>query len=148
MAQIIGDKLLMFHVSTVDANSVANADNGADLDLAAFPAMNISSMAAENNGSGLVYIYFSGGTKYEPGSLIGNDHDGQLIEGMEQAFARITCTSGKEAAVMADLWTLMNSVTAGPVMLFDAVNGSYPVENITGIHVRRHVTTITATSDS
>ena len=44
MAQIIGDKLLMFHVSTVDSNSVANADNGADLDLAAFPAMNISSM--------------------------------------------------------------------------------------------------------
>lgn len=144
MAQIFGDKLLMFHVSTVDANSVANADNGADLDLAAFPAKNITSMAAENNGSGLVYVYFKNGTKHEDGVAVG----GSVIESMEQAFVRITCTSGKEAAVIEDLWVKMNSVTAGPVLKFDAVNSVYPIENVTGLQVRRHTTSITVTSDS
>ena len=106
-------------------------------------------MAAENNGSGLVYIYFAKGTKYEAGSLIGNDHDGQLIEGMEQAFVRLTCTSGKEAAVIEDLWVAMNSVSAGPVIKFDFVTSGYsqPVDSVTGAQVRRHVTTVTATSD-
>tara|TARA_R100000234_G_C4962065_1_gene162212 strand:+ start:37 stop:471 length:435 start_codon:yes stop_codon:yes gene_type:complete len=144
MAQIFGDKLLMFHVSTVDANSVANADNGADLDLAAFPAKNITSMAAENNGSGLVYVYFKNGTKHEDGVAVG----GSVIESMEQAFVRITCTSGKEAAVMEDLWVAMNSVSAGPVLKFDAVNSVYPIENVTGLQVRRHTTSITVASDS
>ena len=143
MAQIFGDKLLMFHVSTVDANSVANADNGADLDLAAFPAKNITSMAAENNGSGLVYVYFKNGTKHEDGVAVG----GSVIESMEQAFVRITCTSGKEAAVIEDLWVAMNSVSAGPVLKFDAVNSVYPIENVTGLQVRRHVTSATVTSD-
>ena len=149
MAQIFGDKLLMFHVSAVDSNSVTSADDGTNVDLAAFPAKNISSIAAESNGSGLVYIYFAKGTKYEAGSLIGNDHDGQLIEGMEQAFVRLTCTSGKEAAVIEDLWVAMNSVSAGPVIKFDFVTSGYsqPVDGVTGAQVRRHVTTVTATSD-
>tara|TARA_R100000995_G_C3393593_1_gene81618 strand:+ start:57 stop:491 length:435 start_codon:yes stop_codon:yes gene_type:complete len=144
MAQIFGDKLLMFHISTVDANSVTNADDGANIDLAAFPAKNISSIAAENNGSGLVYIYFKNGTKYEDGVAVG----GSVIESMEQAFVRITCTSGKEAAVIEDLWTAMNSVSAGPVLKFDVVNSTYPIDNVTGIQVRRHVTSITVASDS
>ena len=144
MAQIYGDKLLMFHVSTVDANTVAKSDNGADLDLAAFPAKNITSMAAENNGSGLVYVYFKNGTKHEDGVAVG----GSVIESMEQAFVRITCTSGKEAAVIEDLWVKMNSVTAGPVLKFDAVNSVYPIENVTGLQVRRHTTSITVASDS
>ena len=144
MAQIFGDKLLMFHVSAVDSNSVANADDGTNLDLAAFPAKNISSIAAENNGSGLVYVYFKNGTRYEDGVAVG----GSVIESMEQAFVRITCTSGKEAAVIEDLWVAMNSVSAGPVLKFDAIAGTYPVENITGLQIRRHVTCVTVTSDS
>tara|TARA_R100001198_G_C5073353_1_gene118419 strand:+ start:24 stop:494 length:471 start_codon:yes stop_codon:yes gene_type:complete len=156
MAQIFGDKLLMFHVSTVDSNSVTNADDGTNIDLAAFPAKNISSIAAENNGSGLVYIYFTGGTKYEPGMMAATteqDSDDttamvNIFESMEQAFVRVTCTSGKEAAVIEDLWVAMNSVSAGPVLKFDAVNSVYPIENITGLQVRRHVTTHTIASDS
>ncbi len=155
MAQIFGDKLLMFHVSTVDSNSVTNADDGTNIDLAAFPAKNITSIAAENNGSGLVYIYFSGGTKYEPGMMAATteqDSDDtsamvNIFESMEQAFVRITCTSGTEASVIEDLWSKMNSITAGPVLKFDAVNSSYPIENVTGIQVRRHVTSATVTSD-
>ena len=144
MAQIFGDKLLMFHVSAVDSDSVANADDGANLDLAAFPAKNISSIAAENNGSGLVYIYFQSGTKFEQG------FGGSATEIMEQAFVRLTCTSGKEAAVVEDLWASMNSVSAGPVIKFDFVTSGYsqPVDNVTGAQVRRHITTHTIGSDS
>ena len=155
MAQIFGDKLLMFHVSAVDSNSVTSADDGTNIDLAAFPAKNISSIAAENNGSGLVYIYFAKGTKYEPGMMAATteqDSDDttamvNIFESLEQAFVRLTCTSGKEAAVIEDLWISMNSVSAGPVLKFDAVNGVYPIENVTGLQVRRHVTTATVTSD-
>jgi len=144
MAQIFGDKLLMFHVSAVDSDSVANADDGTNLDLAAFPAKNISSIAAENNGSGLVYIYFQSGTKFEQG------FGGSATEIMEQAFVRLTCTSGKEAAVVEDLWASMNSVSAGPVIKFDFVTSGYsqPVDNVTAAQVRRHITTHTIASDS
>ena len=144
MAQIFGDKLFMFHVSAVDSDSVANADDGTNLDLAAFPAKNISSIAAENNGSGLVYIYFQSGTKFEQG------FGGSATEIMEQAFVRLTCTSGKEAAVVEDLWASMNSVSAGPVIKFDFVTSGYsqPVDNVTAAQVRRHITTHTIASDS
>tara|TARA_E500000305_G_C3851434_1_gene156308 strand:+ start:58 stop:492 length:435 start_codon:yes stop_codon:yes gene_type:complete len=144
MAQIFGDKLLMFHIAAVDANSVTNADDGANIDLAAFPAKNISSIAAENNGSGLVYIYFQSGTKFEQG------FGGSATEIMEQAFVRLTCTSGKEAAVVEDLWASMNSVSAGPVIKFDFVTSGYsqPVDSVTGAQVRRHVTTHTIGSDA
>ena len=157
MAQIFGDKLLMFHVSAVDSNSVTSADDGTNVDLAAFPAKNISSIAAENNGSGLVYIYFAKGTKYEAGMMAATteqDSDDttamvNIFESLEQAFVRITCTSGKEAAVIEDLWVAMNSVSAGPVIKFDFVTSGYsqPVDSVTGAQVRRHVTTVTATSD-
>ena len=49
---------------------------------------------------------------------------------------------------MEDLWSAMNSVSSSSVLKFDAVAGKYPVENVTGISVRRTVTTITAASDS
>ena len=144
MAQIFGDKLLMFHVSAVDSDSVANADDGVNLDLAAFPAKNISSIAAENNGSGLIYIYFQDGTKFEEG------FGGSATEIMEQAFVRLTCTSGKEAAVIESLWVAMNSVSAGPVIKFDFVTSGYsqPVDGVTAAQVRRHVTTHTIGSDA
>jgi len=144
MAQIIGDKLLMFHAAVVDANSVANADDGTDLDLAAFPATNVTAIAAENNGNGLVYIYFKNGTKYEDGVAVG----GTVIESMEQAFVRLTCTSGKEASVIEDLWILLNSVSASPVIKFDVVNSVFPIENVSGVQIRRHITTNTVASDA
>ena len=143
MAQIFGDKLLMFHVSAVDANTVTSADNGTDIDLAAFPAKNISSIVAVNDG---IHISFLGGTKYE--SALTGTPGSNAVEGIEQAIAIVSCTDGKEAAVMEDLWVAMNSVSAGPVLKFDAVNGVYPIENISGVSVRRTITTVTASSDS
>ena len=45
------NKMMVFHASAVDSNSVTSADDGANLDLAAFDANNITAVAAENNGS-------------------------------------------------------------------------------------------------
>tara|TARA_R100001440_G_C2458107_1_gene109409 strand:+ start:117 stop:557 length:441 start_codon:yes stop_codon:yes gene_type:complete len=143
-------KMLIFHASAVDSNSVANADDGANLDLAAFDPANITSIAAENNGSGLIYIYFKDSNKYEPGTTFGTTSAGTAGEMLEQAFVRLTCTSGKEIDVVKDLTALACSVASyeNPVVVFDAVNSVYPINHITAIQIRRHVTTATTASDS
>tara|TARA_A100001201_G_scaffold130191_1_gene115867 strand:+ start:85 stop:501 length:417 start_codon:yes stop_codon:yes gene_type:complete len=137
------EKMFIFHASTVDANSVANADNGADLDLAAFNPANITAMAAENNGSGLIYVYFANSNKFEGGPV------GSATELLEQAFVRLTCTSGKEVDVIKDLTALASSTASyeNPAVVFDAVNSVYPINHITGIQIRRHTTTATVSSD-
>ena len=135
--------MLVFHAGAVDSDSVANADDGTNLDLAAFDANNITALAAENNGNGLVYVYFANSNKFEAGPV------GSATELLEQAFVRLTCTSGKEADVVKDFLALVsaNQVHTSPVPVFDAVNGSYPISHITGLQIRRHVTTATVTSD-
>ena len=138
------NKMLVFHAGTVDNNSVTSVDDGASLDLAAFDANNITSVAAENNGSGLVYVYFANSNRYEGGPV------GSATELLEQAFVRLTCTSGKEIDVVKDFLSLVASsqVNTTAVPVFDAINGVYPINNITGLQIRRHVTTVTVTSDS
>ena len=138
------NKMLIFHASAVDANSVTSADDGANLDLAAFDPANITSIAAENNGSGLVYVYFANSNRFEGGPV------GSATELLEQAFVRLTCTSGKEIDVVKDL-TALSCGTASyenPVVVFDAVNSVYPINHITGMQIRRHNTTVTVASDS
>ena len=136
--------MMVFHAGAVDSNSVTSADDGANLDLAAFDANNITSVAAENNGSGLVYIYFANSNRFEGGPV------GSATELLEQAFVRLTCTSGKEADVVKDFLALATAtqVHSSPVPVFDAVNGSYPISHITGMQIRRHNTTVTVASDS
>ena len=136
-------KMLIFHAAAVDSNSVTSADDGANLDLAAFDPANITSIAAENNGSGLVYVYFANSNRFEGGPV------GSATELLEQAFVRLTCTSGKEIDVVKDL-TALSCGTASyenPVVVFDAINSVYPINHITGIQIRRHATTVTVTSD-
>ena len=136
--------MLIFHASAVDANSVTSADDGANLDLAAFDPANITSIAAENNGSGLVYVYFANSNRFEGGPV------GSATELLEQAFVRLTCTSGKEIDVVKDL-TALSCGTASyenPVVVFDAINSVYPINHITGMQIRRHNTTVTVASDS
>ena len=62
----------------------------------------------------------------------------------------LTCTSGKEADVVKDFLALAtgNQVNTAPVPVFDAVNNTFPIANITGIQIRRHTTTATVTSDA
>ena len=142
--------MLVFHAAAVDSNSVTSADDGANLDLAAFDANNITTLAAENNGNGLVYIYFKNSNRYEGGTPFGTTSAGVVGEIFEQAFVRLTCTSGKEVDVVKDFLALVASaqVNTTAVPVFDAVNGVYPINNITGIQIRRHVTTATTASDS
>ena len=137
-------KMLIFHAAAVDSNSVTSADDGANLDLAAFDPANITSIAAENNGSGLVYVYFANSNRFEGGPV------GSATELLEQAFVRLTCTSGKEIDVVKDLTTLACATASyeNPVVLFDAINSVYPINHITGIQIRRHNTTVTVASDS
>ena len=135
--------MLIFHAAAVDSNSVTSADDGANVDLAAFAPANITSIAAENNGSGLVYVYFANSNRFEGGPV------GSATELLEQAFVRLTCTSGKEIDVVKDL-TALSCGTASyenPVVVFDAINSVYPINHITGIQIRRHATTVTVTSD-
>ena len=137
-------KMLIFHPAAVDSNSVTSADDGANLDLAAFDPANITSIAAENNGSGLVYVYFANSNRFEGGPV------GSATELLEQAFVRLTCTSGKEIDVVKDL-TALSCGTASyenPVVVFDAINSVYPINHITGMQIRRHNTTVTVASDS
>tara|TARA_A100001515_G_C4439459_1_gene166453 strand:- start:42 stop:461 length:420 start_codon:yes stop_codon:yes gene_type:complete len=136
-------KMLIFHASAVDADSVTSADDGANLDLAAFDPANITSIAAENNGSGLIYIYFANSNRFEGGPV------GSATELLEQAFVRLTCTSGKEIDVVKDLTALACSTASyeNPVVVFDAINSVYPINHITGIQIRRHATTVTVASD-
>ena len=138
------NKMLIFHASAVDANSVTSADDGANLDLAAFDPANITSIAAENNGAGLVYVYFANSNRFEGGPV------GSATELLEQAFVRLTCTSGKEIDVVKDLTALACSTASyeNPVVVFDAINSIYPINHITAIQIRRHNTTVTVASDS
>ena len=138
------NKMMVFHASAVDSNSVTSADDGANLDLAAFDANNITAVAAENNGSGLVYIYFANSNRFEGGPV------GSATELLEQAFVRLTCTSGKEIDVVKDLLALATAtqINTSQVPVFDAINGVYPINNITGLQIRRHNTTVTVASDS
>ena len=138
------NKMMVFHASAVDSNSVTSADDGANLDLAAFDANNITAVAAENNGSGLVYIYFANSNRFEGGPV------GSATELLEQAFVRLTCTSGKEIDVVKDLTALACGTASyeNPVVVFDAINSIYPINHITAIQIRRHNTTVTVASDS
>jgi|TARA_R100000479_G_scaffold15385_1_gene5933 hypothetical protein len=136
-------KMLIFHAAAVDSNSVTSADDGANLDLAAFDPANITSIAAENNGAGLVYVYFANSNRFEGGPV------GSATELLEQAFVRLTCTSGREIDVVKDLTALACNTASyeNPVVVFDAINSVYPINHITGIQIRRHATTVTVTSD-
>ena len=150
---IVGDKLMVFHAGAVDSSSVTSADDGTNIDLCALPSSAITSVFAEED---FVYIYFEKAGRFENGLVSTTEQDSDdttamvnIFESMEQAFVRITCTSGKEAAVIEDLWATMNSASAGPVVKFDFVTSGYtqPIENVSAAQVRRHVTTVTATSD-
>ena len=138
------NKMMVFHASAVDAQSVTSADDGANLDLAAFDANNITAVAAENNGSGLVYIYFANSNRFEGGPV------GSATELLEQAFVRLTCTSGKDIDVVKAFLALATAtqINTSPVPVFDDINGVYPINNLTGLQIRRHNTTVTVASDS
>tara|TARA_R110000765_G_scaffold376350_1_gene467090 strand:+ start:55 stop:492 length:438 start_codon:yes stop_codon:yes gene_type:complete len=139
---IVGEKLMVFHASGVDNNTVTSHDSGTDIDLCALPASAITSVFAEEDQ---VYVYFKEAGRFELGigtDLDSNDTDAEVLKTMEQTFVRLTVAEGKEIDVVKDFAALATMVgsTTNPVPVFDAVNSVYPINNITGIQIRRHLT--------
>ena len=130
---------IVFYASTVDSSSVTAHDSGTNVDLGCFKSTDISAIMAEED---MVYIYFKNAGRFEGGPV------GSATEILEQSFVRLTVAEGKEIDVVKDL---AERFATGPGvngrMLFDAVNSTFPVSNITGVQIRRHLTTHTIASD-
>ena len=133
------NQMLIFHASGVDSNSVHSHDAGTNLDIAVFPSSSITSMSADED---YVYLWFGGATQFEGG------WGGTATETMEQAKVRLTVAEGKEATVLKDLVAMIN---ANPhrnnAPVFDAVNDTWPIANVTAIVIYRTTTTYTIASD-
>ena len=132
------DKYLIFYASGVDSSSLTAHDSGTDVDLACFKLSDITAIMGEED---MVYIYFKNAGRFE---VMG----GSATELLEQTFVRLTVAEGKEIDVIKDLTDIFYNIHASNKILFDAVNGSWPVNNITAIQIRRHLTTHTIASDS
>ena len=143
---IVGEKLMVFHASGVASSSVTSADAGANIDLCALPASAITSVFAEED---MGYIYFKEAGRFELGVGAADGTDDQ-VKTLEQTFVRLGVAEGKEADVVKDLAGLITAsqVNNTPVPVFDAINGVYPINNITGLQIRRHNTTVTVASES
>ena len=138
---IVGDKLMVFHAGAVDSASVTSSDTGADVDLCALPASAITSIFAEED---FVYVYFKEAGRFELGigtDLDSNDTDDETYTTLEQTFVRLGIAEGMEDTVVKDLAVMLTSahVTAPVAPVFDAVNGTYPIANITSVQIRRHL---------
>ena len=129
-------KWLYFHASAIDSSSVTSHDTGTNIDFGAFPTDSITAVMAEED---MVYLYFKDATRFQ-GSI------GSATEVMEQTYVRLTTAEGKEHTVVDHLLSL---ITKGQttVIKFDAVTPSWPIENVTAIQIRRHLTTHTIASD-
>ena len=135
---------LIFYASGVDSSSVTAHDSGTNVDLGCFKVSDISAIMGEEDR---VYIYFKNAGRFESG-MVGNNNDAATYETIEQTFVTLTVAEGKEIDVVKALTTLF-SVKPIPnrQTLFDAVNGTWPIGNVTAIQIRRHLTTHTIASD-
>ena len=129
-------KWLYFHASAIDSSSVTSHDTGTNIDFGAFPTDSITAVMAEED---MVYLYFKDATRFQ-GSI------GSATEVMEQTYVRLTVAEGTEHTVVDNL---LGIITKGQttVIKFDAVTPSWPIENVTAIQIRRHLTTHTIASD-
>jgi|21_taG_2_1085346.scaffolds.fasta_scaffold181465_2 hypothetical protein len=135
------DKFLIFHASAVDSSSVTAHDSGTNVDLGCFKASDISAIMGEED---MVYIYFRNAGRFE--EVLASAGSDVMIETIEQTFVRLTVAEGKEINVIKQLTTVIGN-TPNSNILFDAVNNSYPINNVTAIQIRRHLTTHTIASD-
>ena len=137
---------MVFHAGAVDSSSVTSADDGTNIDLCALPASAITSVFAEED---FVYIYFKEAGRFENGisSTVEQDSDDTTafvkeFKTLEQTFVRLGVAEGKEADVVKDFAALITAVssTTNPAPVFDAVNSVFPIENVTSVQIRRHLT--------
>jgi spore coat polysaccharide biosynthesis protein SpsF (cytidylyltransferase family) len=132
------DKYLIFYASGVDSSSVTAHDSGTNVDLGCFNSSDISAIMGEED---MVYIYFRDSGRFEQGHV-------SATEVLEQSFVRLTVTEDKEIDVIKDLTAILKSThDSNKTLLFDAVNDTWPIDNISAIQIRRHLTTHTIASD-
>ena len=140
------EKYLVFHVSGVDASSVTAHDSGTNIDLGCFKVSDVSAIMALED---YVEIYFKNAGRFEP--IVATAGSDALIETLEQSFVRLTVGEGKEIDVIKDLTNVLSYTGSrsgvATNILFDAVNGTWPISNVTGIQIRSHLTTHTIASD-
>ena len=129
---------MVFHAGAVDSSTVTSADNGTDVDLCALPASAITSVFAEED---FVYVYFKEAGRFELGVGSADGTDDQ-VKTLEQTFVRLGVAENKEIDVVKEFSALATMVgsTTNPVPVFDAVNSVYPINNVTSVQIRRHLT--------
>ena len=143
---IAEDKIIVFQSGSVDSSSVTSADDGTNIDLAAFPASSLTSMFAEED---FIYLYFKEAGRFENGiaSTVEQDSDDTTafvkeFKTLEQTFVRLGISEGKEFDAIKDLSDLFtsNQINSPSVPVFDAVGNTYPISNVTSVQIRRHLT--------
>ena len=129
-------KFVVFQSGAVDSNSVGSADDGTNLDLAAFDLALLQCMTGTED---TVELTFAETGMFHPAShSTGSD----ATDALENSLVILTVAEGKEADVIKDIAALVNNIGANGVAapVFDAVNSKYPINNITAIAIRRTTT--------
>jgi len=126
---------IIFHASSVDSSSVTSADDGTNIDLCALPASSITSIFAEED---FVYIYFKEAGRFE---FYEDAFGSPTHTAFEQTFVRLSVSEDKEIDVVKSLVDLLlQNPRFKKHIIFDGVNNVWPIENVTAVQIRRHLT--------
>ena len=111
-------KFIVFHASSVDSNSVGSADDGTNLDLAAFDLNDLQTMTGTED---TVELTFNETGMFNKHAGTGGDDEA----GLENSLVILTVAEGKELDVIKDIAALANSsqINGIAVPVFDVVNG-------------------------
>ena len=136
-------KFVVFQSGAVDSSSVGSADDGTNLDLAAFDLSLLQCMTGTEDTVELTFAetgMFNAAAGLSAG---GEDITGTDVSlGLENSLVILTVAEGKEADVIKDIAALANAsqINGVAVPVFDAVNSKYPINNVTGVAIRRTTT--------
>ena len=134
-------RFCVFQSGAVDSSSVGSHDAGTNLDLAAFDLNLLTTMTGTEDTVELTFDETGMFNKYSlagDGSMTGTD----VVAGLENSLVILTVAEGKEADVIKDIAALANAsqINGVAVPVFDAVNSKYPINNVTGVAIRRTTT--------
>ena len=140
-------RFCVFQSGAVDNSSVGSADDGADLDLAAFDLNLLTTMTGTEDTVELTFDetgMFNKHSNVGDGTFTGTD----VSVALENSLVILTVAEGKEADVIKDIAALANAsqINGVAVPVFDAVNSKYPISNVTGVAIRRTTTSRIVTS--
>ena len=140
-------RFCVFQSGAVDSSSVGSADDGTNLDLAAFDLNLLTTMTGTEDTIELTFDetgMFNKHSNVGDGSFTGTD----VSVALENSLVILTVAEGKEADVIKDIAALANApqINGVAVPVFDAVNSKYPINNVTGVAIRRTTTSRIVTS--